>query len=88
MAEIMNCTWPFRDAQCPRAFTTTLRKTDKPNVAVCESCLEFVYLCRTAEEADARMRRGERAAKGFFLPGEVIVGTFVTKPVPDEPTAG
>lgn len=72
--EILNCTWPYRDAQCPRVFgKNTLRTTGDPSVAVCESCLERVYLCRTAEEADARMRRGERVAKGFLLPGEIIL---------------
>jgi hypothetical protein len=76
---ILNCTWPYREAQCPRSFCVTLRKTSEPNVAFCESCLERVFLCRTLEEAEARMQRGERVAKGYLLPGEIVLGTIIAK---------
>jgi hypothetical protein len=32
------------------------------------------------------MSRGERVAKGFLLPGEVILGTVIAKRPPDETT--
>ena len=79
---ILNCTWPYRDAQCPRSFSTSLRRTEDTMVGICEACLEHVFLCRSPAEAEARMQRGERVAKGYLLPGEVIVGTFVTKELP------
>jgi hypothetical protein len=34
------------------------------------------------------MKRGERVAKGYLLPGEVIVGTFVAKTPPDGQAGG
>lgn len=85
---ILNCTWPYRDSQCPRSFSTSLRQTESPNVALCESCYQLVFLCRTPEEAAERMNRGERVAKGYVLPGEVIVGTFVAKTPPDGRVGG
>jgi hypothetical protein len=79
--EIVNCTWPHRDAQCPRFFCLRLRETADENVRVCESCLEPIHLCRTPEEAERRKRRGERVAKGYLDAGEVILGTVVRKVV-------
>jgi hypothetical protein len=76
---ILNCTWPYRAAQCPRSFNTSLRPTDEPLVAVCQACLERVYLCRTPGEAEARAARGERVAKGYDLPGEVYPETVVER---------
>ena len=76
---ILNCTWPYRQAQCPQSFCTILRQTSETNVAICESCLERIYLCRTPEEAETRVQRGERVAKGYSLPGEINVETIITK---------
>jgi hypothetical protein len=77
---ILNCTWPYRAAQCPRSFNTSLRPTDDPLVAVCEACLERVHFCGTPEEAEARAARGERVAKGYLLAGEAIFSVCAKHP--------
>ena len=62
--QIVNCTWRF-EFQCPRGWNG-LHATEDPNVRVCESCLERVYLCQTEEEVEMRSRRGECVALGFW----------------------
>jgi hypothetical protein len=77
--EIENCSWKFK-FQCPRLWGG-LHPTDDPNVRVCESCLERVYLCKTEAEVLDRSKRGECVALGFFRGGGLL-GRVIEKSTP------
>ena len=81
MEQIENCSWKFA-FQCPMAWSR-LRQTDDPNVRLCESCLENVYLCRNEGEVTARAKEGKcvaiRFSRGLELLGKVVPKTNVQK---------
>jgi hypothetical protein len=61
---IENCSWKFQ-FQCPRSWSG-LRETADPNVRLCESCLEKVYLCKNEAEVLRFAAEGKCVAIGFF----------------------
>jgi hypothetical protein len=44
--------------ECPRTWES-LAPTDEAGARHCDSCARLVYLCRSAEEAERRARRGD-----------------------------
>jgi hypothetical protein len=73
---IENCSWKF-EVQCPRLWAN-LRKTDDPDVRLCETCLELVYLCRNDAEVAQRAAEGKCVAAQFFRDDEML-GRVITK---------
>jgi hypothetical protein len=74
--EIVNCTWKF-EFQCPRLWIG-LRETADPNVRVCESCLENVYLCMDDAEVGRRSSQGQCVALGFLRDdGGMLLGKVI-----------
>jgi hypothetical protein len=60
LGKISNCTWKIT-LQCPRQWSG-LREAGDPNVRVCESCLENVYLCFNEAEVSRHTALGRRVA--------------------------
>ncbi len=72
-----SCTWKFWQLQCPRSWSG-LRKTDDPDIRLCESCLQNVHLYKTEEEVDLRSRQGECVALNFPR-GPQLLGKVLPK---------